>query len=120
MPLKSGLLLLALPLLFQLGCEKEENEDAAPQMNHAPPNEDNDEMCVICHTCGDDGTPGMMAPIIDQSHDVCTSCHLPDGSVEHHSEGCQWEMDCEADPPSINCNDCHTVAEVNDLCEECH
>ncbi len=90
-------------------------------MNHGPPNEQAGQMCVVCHTCGDDGTGAGQATIIDHTHDVCNSCHAPDGGVTHHSGGqCQWEMDCEATPPQVNCNECHTVEYVNDLCEACH
>ncbi len=93
-----------------------------PPMTHGPPNEAADQMCVVCHTCGSDGTSTLQAPIIDRTHDVCNSCHNPDGSVKVHSseDGCEWEMDCEANPPIVNCNDCHTVEYVNDLCEACH
>ena len=91
------------------------------QMNHGPPNEAAGQMCVVCHTCGHDGTIAVLAPTIDQNHDVCNHCHLPDGSVVHPSgEGCLWEMDCDANPPSVNCNECHTTEHVNNLCETCH
>jgi len=91
-------------------------------MTHGPPNEAAGQMCVVCHTCGNDGTSPVPAQIIDRTHAVCNSCHNPDGSVKVHDSdgGCEWEMDCEANPPIVNCDDCHTVEEVNDLCEACH
>ncbi|MBW2458468.1 MAG: hypothetical protein JRI68_28470, partial [Deltaproteobacteria bacterium] len=93
-----------------------------PAMSHGPPNEAAGQMCVVCHSCGNDGTSPVPAPIIDNSnHDPCTFCHEPDGSVVFHGDAaCEWEMDCVAVPPVVNCVDCHTVAWVNDLCEECH
>jgi len=94
----------------------------APPMTHGPPNEAAGQMCVVCHTCGSDGTSTLQAQIIDRTHAVCSSCHNPDGSVKIHDTegGCEWEMDCEANPPIVNCDDCHTVEYVNDLCEACH
>ncbi len=91
-----------------------------PKMEHTPPDETKKEMCVICHTCGTDGvTTGITT--IDKTHDVCNSCHTADGGVKVHTDGgCQWEMDCDANPPVINCDDCHSIAEVNDMCEFCH
>jgi hypothetical protein len=95
--------------------------DSTPPMTHGSPNESARQMCVICHTCGFDGTAIRTAPVIDQTHDVCNSCHAPDGGVIHHSgDSCEWKMDCNANPPTINCDECHTVEYVNDLCEECH
>ena len=92
-----------------------------PPMEHGAPNEAARQMCVVCHTCGFDGTIDELAPTIDQSHDVCNSCHAPDGSViMQGDDGCEWDMDCDAVPPTINCDDCHTVEYVNDLCEACH
>ena len=80
------------------------------------------ELCVLCHACGTDGTLTEVAPIIDKTHDVCNACHLPDGSVDHSSAGgsCEWEMDCEANPPIVNCNNCHSTEYVNNLCLDCH
>ena len=94
----------------------------SPPMTHGQPNEAAGQMCVVCHTCGHDGTATARAPIIDRTHAVCESCHHPDGSVKAHSAegGCEWEMDCDANPPIVNCDDCHTVQYVNDLCEACH
>ncbi len=91
-------------------------------MMHGTPNERAEQMCVVCHTCGSDKTISATAPLIDRTHDVCNSCHAPDGSVEVHEseEGCEWKMDCDTNPPIVNCNDCHTVEYVNDLCERCH
>jgi hypothetical protein len=110
------LLITALYVGFLATCEP-----SAPPMEHGPPNEAAGQMCVVCHTCGDDGTTGDEAPIIDQLHDVCNACHLPDGGIAHIAgQSCLWEMDCEAIPPVVNCDDCHTVEYVNDLCEECH
>lgn len=93
-----------------------------PAMSHGPPNEAAGQMCVVCHSCGNDGTSLTEAPVIDNtSHDPCTFCHEPDGTVVFHGDAaCEWEMDCVANPPVVNCVDCHTVAWVNDLCEECH
>jgi len=93
-----------------------------PPMTHGQPNEAAGQMCVVCHTCGHDGTATAVAPIIDRTHAVCDSCHNPDGSVKIHSSdgGCEWNMDCDANPPIVNCDDCHTVQHVNDLCEACH
>ena len=56
------------------------------------------------------------------THAVCTYCHGPDGAVVHKpgEEPCEWQMDCNTEPPQVNCDDCHTVEWVNDLCEECH
>jgi hypothetical protein len=104
-------------LLFAiLGCD-----DPPPTIPHGLPNEAADQMCVVCHTCGNDGSSLETAPLIDQQHDVCNSCHLPDGTVVHNAgDSCEWSMDCQAVPPTINCNDCHTVEYVNDLCEACH
>jgi hypothetical protein len=94
---------------------------SAPPIPHGAPNEQAGQMCVVCHTCGDDATLGEQAPIIDRTHDVCNACHAADGAVMVHGEaGCQWQMDCEAVPPQVNCNDCHSVGYVNDLCEACH
>jgi hypothetical protein len=102
-------------------CEPGPTTEPAPPMDHGPPNEEAEQMCVVCHTCGDDGTLSMAAPIIDRTHDVCSSCHAPDGSVIVHGDSsCEWDMDCESIPPVINCNECHTVEYVNDLCEACH
>lgn len=96
-------------------------EPEPPPMGHGGPNEAARQMCVVCHTCGTDGTIDDPAPIIDRTHDVCNSCHAPDGSVIiHGEESCEWDMDCQAVPPVINCDECHTVEYVNDLCEECH
>jgi len=93
-----------------------------PAMSHGPPNEAAGQMCVVCHSCGHDGPNQVPAPIIDNSsHGPCTFCHEPDGSVVFHGDAaCEWEMDCSAQPPVVNCVDCHTVAWVNDLCEDCH
>lgn len=78
-------------------------------------------MCVVCHRCGTDGTIDTRAPTIDRSHDVCKSCHLPDGSLVIHGEAaCEFKMDCSTVPPTVNCNACHTVQYVNNLCEACH
>jgi hypothetical protein len=112
-------------LLSQLHCDDDEPEplaeSEAPLMSHGLPNEEAGQMCVVCHTCGIDGTYPAHAPIIDRTHDVCNACHAPDGSViVHGEESCEWDMDCDAVPPIINCDDCHTVEYVNDLCEECH
>ena len=90
-------------------------------MLHGPPNENAAQMCVVCHTCGTDKTIAAQAPTIDRTHDVCNACHAPDGGlIVHFEEGCEWKMDCEANPPTVNCNECHTVEYVNDLCERCH
>jgi hypothetical protein len=90
-------------------------------MEHGPPNEAAGQMCVVCHTCGNDATLDTEAPIINRQHDVCNACHEPDGSVIQHGEdSCEWDMDCDAVPPMVNCDDCHTVADVNDMCEQCH
>lgn len=116
----------AVPLACGSGTETETTvvppqEPLIPPMLHGEPNESADQMCVVCHTCGTDGTLSREAPIIDRQHDVCNACHGPDGGViVHGEESCQWSMDCLAVPPIINCNDCHTVAYVNDLCEACH
>ena len=96
-------------------------EPEPPLMQHGSPNEAAGQMCVVCHTCGTDGTIDDPAPIIDRTHDVCNACHAPDGSVVvHGDESCEWDMDCSAVPPIINCDECHTVGYVNDLCETCH
>jgi hypothetical protein len=96
-------------------------EPQPPPMSHGLPNEAARQMCVVCHTCGGDGTIDDPAPVIDRTHDVCNACHAPDGTVIVHSdESCEWEMDCDAVPPIINCDECHTVEHVNDLCEACH
>ena len=96
-------------------------EPQPPLMNHGLPNEAAQQMCVVCHTCGGDGTIDDAAPVIDRTHDVCNACHAPDGTViVHGDESCEWDMDCDAVPPIINCDECHTVKYVNDLCEACH
>lgn len=92
-----------------------------PPIGHGQPEDELGQMCVVCHTCGSDGTLSYDAPLIDRGHFVCRSCHRPDGSTVHHSGGqCVWRMDCEADPPSVNCSECHTATYVNDLCRHCH
>lgn len=111
-------------------CDDESEPPAEPEpplMTHGSPNEAAEQMCVVCHTCGDDGTGSVMAPIISNGtgdgppHDVCNACHAEDGAVEvHGEEACEWEMDCDMVPPLVNCNSCHTVEYVNDLCETCH
>jgi hypothetical protein len=122
-PLLVALLSAALFALSDCG-EDEPTEATAPEpplMPHGSPNEAAGQMCVVCHTCGDDGTGGLPAPIIDRTHDVCNACHAPDGTVVVHGDDtCEWQMDCEATPPVVNCDDCHTVQYVNDLCEACH
>ena len=92
-----------------------------PAIPHGAPNEPAGQMCVVCHTCGDDTTTGLVAPLIDRTHDVCNACHGPDGGVVVHMDAsCQWQMDCDTVPPQVNCDECHTVEYVNDLCQACH
>ncbi len=111
--------------LVLVACNDEEESGPAepepPLMNHGPPNEQDGQMCVVCHTCGDDGTGAGDATTVEPTHNVCASCHASDGSVTHHGgEQVAWDMDCEDNPPEIGCDDCHAVAQVNDACEACH
>ena len=70
-----------------------------PAMSHGPPNEAAGQMCVVCHSCGNDGTSPIPAPLIDNSsHDPCTFCHEPDGSVVFHGDGCSRRVEgCKSD-----------------------
>lgn len=116
---------IALVWLVQCKSDTETTPDAGPvppAMLHGPPNEAAGQMCVVCHSCGTDGTSILPAPIIDNgSHGPCVFCHKPDGTIDFPGEAaCEWQMDCTVDPPQVNCVECHTVAWVNDLCEECH
>ena len=117
---------IGLMLLCLMGCGGEPVEDSEPtppQVPHAAPNEAPEalEMCVTCHACGVDG-----APLIDRGHSICTECHGPPPEYAAEIKGddpCGFKMDCEKDPPEVNClTACHrhTIREINTMCEECH
>ncbi len=100
-------------------------ENPGPDIPHVVPG--GGSMCFNCHLCGEDDVPNL-----DVSHYVCVECHVgPDGSVpEELMDTCGCEsIDCDADPPVVGCDECHTDGkndlltsdEMNDLCMgTCH
>ena len=101
-------------------------EDPGPDVPHEMPTDG--AMCFDCHLCGgeDKGT-------LDVTHYICVDCHVgPNGSVpEELQDSCGCDaIDCDADPPVLGCNECHTdgkndqlsADEMNETCTSggCH
>lgn len=99
---------------------KEELKAKAKKMTHDAPMLG--ELCVGCHMESDPPDPESISPKITKNHEVCNTCHQPDGATTGHC-GCD-----EADDP-MDCQMCHTTPatgtipsaeHMNDLCYECH
>ncbi len=81
------------------------------------------QLCFDCHLCANDDA----APV-DNTHFVCKHCHDESGGVLD-ADGCECgELDCETDPPTLTCGECHTdgcnghasAPLMNSLCDFCH
>ena len=81
------------------------------------------QLCFDCHLCANDGA----APV-DNTHFVCKHCHDESGGVLD-ADGCECgDLDCETDPPTLTCGECHTdgcnghasAPLMNSLCDFCH
>lgn len=98
-----------------------ELKEKAPKMKHDAPLEG--ELCVTCHMESKNADPESITPKVNNKHEVCNKCHLPDGKTVTGHCGCEDVSD------PTDCKQCHTTPrmgdnpsaeEMNALCLKCH